>query len=256
MTGISKATLSRYERGQFVPTPDRAEALAMAYGASPDSRDRLVRIASDMRAENRRVVLHRGGATFQDRIGRIESGSAHVATFNPTFVPGLLQTQEYMRAVFAQRRTGSDLEESIRARSARQQILGDTDHRFTQILTVGSLLWCASGPEVMAAQLDQIVEVSRLAGVRVGVIKAMTPAAVFPLHGFDMYDQRAVIVGTTARTAILTDPLDVQAYHDLFGRLEQLAVFGDAARAEIRRIADVYRDVPPHPGRTNRRTDG
>jgi hypothetical protein len=43
------------------------------------------------------------------------------------------------------------------------------------------------------------------------VIPACRPVSVFPLHGFDVYDERAVIVGTVATTAIITEPADFGA---------------------------------------------
>lgn len=60
-------------------------------------------------------------------------------------------------------------------------------------------------------------------------------------HGFDLYDERAVIVGTLTGTGYLTTPADVADYVKLFGQLAELAVFGDEARAAVGRIAEDYR---------------
>jgi len=57
-------------------------------------------MARDVRAANRRVVLRREVAGFQAQIGRIERQSALVRAFSPTAIDGLLQTADYVRAVF------------------------------------------------------------------------------------------------------------------------------------------------------------
>jgi hypothetical protein len=138
--------------------------------------------------------------------------------------------------------TGDDLERCIAERLDRQRIL-DSGRDVTLLMTEGALRWQAVGPAVMAAQLDHIAEVSDRPHVRVGVIPWTAPAAVFPLHGFSIYDERAVIVGTRVATAFLTDPLDVAEHVKLFGELEALAAWGADAREHLGRIAAEFRSL-------------
>jgi hypothetical protein len=93
----------------------------------------------------------------------------------------------------------------------------------------------------MAEQVDRIVAASRLPTVRVGIVVWGTRAPVFPLHGWDLHDQRAVIYGTADATAILTEPRDVARYIKLTTDVEGIAVWDDAARAVLARISDRYR---------------
>ncbi|WP_219416428.1 helix-turn-helix domain-containing protein [Pseudonocardia nigra] len=238
---IGQATLSRYETGKFVPTPQTVAALATVYEAPAAMRRRLIAMATDLRAEHRRVVMHRGAANFQERVGRIEASSKHVGTFQPTVVPGLLQTEEYMRALFGSGLTGDELDRAVANRLQRQTLLGEPGHEFTQIITAGALLWCAGGPEIMIGQIERLIEVTRLDGVRLGIVPPRTPATVFPLHGFDVYDERAVIVGTIAATALLTEPPDVAAHMKMLRKLEELAAFGAEARRVLTEVAEDYR---------------
>jgi hypothetical protein len=78
----------------------------------------------------------------------------------------------------------------------------------------------------------------------VGVIPWTAPADVFPLHGFSIYDERAVIVGTRVATAFLTESDDVAEHVKLFGALEALAAWNDAARSHLGRIAADFRARP------------
>lgn len=241
-TGIGAGTLSRYEHGEYVPPRDRITALLNLYRVPLPEYRRLHDIARDLKSESKRVVFHRAAAQFQRRIERIEAASGHVATFHPTVVPGLLQTERYMRVLAGSGLAGDKLEEWLAARRSRQAHLGEAGRRYTQILTEGALLWCAGSPEVMVEQAEHIADRVGTRGVRLGIIPARTPAGVFPLHGFDIYDQATVIVGTTAATAILTDPRDVKAHRGLLAKLEPLAVYGDEARTVLRRVADQYRN--------------
>jgi hypothetical protein len=223
-----------------VPTRARLEALLETYQAPAEVADRLRAMVDDLRAENRRVVVHRKNApAFQRRIRDIEATSEHVATFQPAVIPGILQTEAYMRVLTANadRQVADGV---IAARLERQKLLGHPGHRWTQIVTAGALLWCAGSAATMVEQIDRIIEVSHLAGVRIGVIPARRPVTVFPLHGFDLYDERAVIVGTLATTAVITEPADVRLHIDMLTTLNAVADFDDAARAALAEVRDGY----------------
>ncbi len=45
-------------------------------------------------------------------------------------------------------------------------------------------------------------------------------------------------------TFVINDPADVARYVAMLADLQRLAVFGDGARVELRRIADEYRAFP------------
>ncbi len=238
--GIGQAALSRYENGKFVPTRARLDALLAIYQAPAEVGDRLRAMVDDLRAENRRVVVHRKNApAFQRRIRDIEASSEHVTTFQPAVIPGILQTEAYMRVLTGgvDRRVADGV---IAARLERQRLLGRPGHRWTQILTAGALLWCAGSAATMVEQIDRIIEVSRLDGVSIGVIPARRPITVFPLHGFDLYDERAVIVGTLATTAIITEPADVRLHIDMLESLTEAADFGDDARETLVELRTGY----------------
>lgn len=113
------------------------------------------------------------------------------------------------------------------------------------IQTEGALDWCVRDTALMAEQIDHIAEVSRLPNVRIGLIIRRAPATIRAPHGFHIFDSRAVQVGTKTATALIDNPADIATYEALFSELEQMAVFGDWARAELRRIADEHRRTPP-----------
>jgi hypothetical protein len=96
----------------------------------------------------------------------------------------------------------------------------------------------ALSPEVMVRQLDRISEVAKLPHVSVGVIEWTTPSTVFPMHGWDLYDDRAAVVGTETATAPITDRRDLEQYQKLFADLATLASGTDLSRSLDRIRAD------------------
>lgn len=246
--GISQPMVSRWERGRNVPDPQQVASYAAALGARDDERDVLVSLAArldEVREQNipARVVLSRGAADFQRRVGRLEQGATRVRTFTPTVVPGLLQTEEYARAVFGAGGliVGDDLSDAVNARLARQRLLGEVNSRqFTLLMTEGALRWMALSPAAMVRQLDQIAETADLPQVAVGVIEWTTAVEVFPMHGWDLYDDTAAVVGTETATGLITDTRDLLQYRQLFDRLEALASKGDALTAALARLRSEY----------------
>lgn len=245
--GITQASVSRYEAGKFVPALGEVRALARAYNASPEDLDELEELVTDLRENSStpsRLVMRRAG-DMQRRVGRIEVASARIATFQPVLFAGLLQSEPYARAVFS---SGGDLEpdqieEALSARLTRAGLLDDPSHTVVAVHTEGVLRWPLGGPAVMTAQLDHVIELSYRSNVEIGVIPWDKPVDVAPLHGFDVYDERAALVGTETATGFMTDTHDVSAYLKLFQDLAELAEFGDAARSRLDDAASRYRQL-------------
>jgi transcriptional regulator with XRE-family HTH domain len=244
--GKSQAGIARIETGRYVPREDEIRELCRAYRAPADVRRDLIQAARDLREEtaSARIAIIRGESwRLQERVRRIERGSAQIRSFQPVIVPGLLQTEDYARAVFAQFGdiSGEDLNRSVATRMARQDVLA-TGRNLTFVITEGALRWQAVSQVVMAAQLDHLAAAA--GRLRAGVIPWTQPAGTFPVGGFELYDEREVTVGTWTGTSFIATPRDVAEYVRLFGALEALAVFGTAAQDVFRRLAQEYRALP------------
>ncbi|MDN5919381.1 MAG: helix-turn-helix domain-containing protein [Pseudonocardia sp.] len=240
--GIAQSTLTRYEKGRFLPPRKAIEALIKAYKPDRATRGRLLGATREQQPRYKRVVMHRGAAAAQVQIGDLERHAVRQLTFTPTIVPGLLQSERYMRALAGAGLSGDKLEEWVRNRVARQGVLTEPGHDITQVITFGALLWGAGSAEVMRDQLDRLAELSRLRSVEVGIVPPARPTGVFPLHGFDFYElpggSRRVIVGTHGGVVTIDDQRGVDEYLALWQQLRDAAVFGDEARALLTEISD------------------
>ncbi len=240
--GYSQPKISRFETARQVPTTEEVRTLCQVYGAPPEVRDRLLELAADLTAGTirARTVLSHGARYMQQRVGRIEQASELVRSFTPTIVDGLLQTPDYVRAMGSHRLAGEELESFVASRAARQHIL-DTDRQFQLIITEGALRWHVGSAQIMAAQLEHLIEASHRPNLRLGLIPWTTPVHSPALHCFTIFDNRAVIVGTETATAIITDPADIADYGKRHALYSQHAVIGDPARSVLAGLADEYR---------------
>ena len=249
-SGITQAKISRLENGLFTPRPQDIRRLARAYQAAPEVRRELEQAAQDLADERvyARVILQRGAWRLQAKVARIEETCERLRAFHPVIIPGLLQTPAYAAKVIGSKATGQDLDRAVAARITRQRILG-SDREITLLTTQGALRWHTGSAHLMIEQLEHILATSAMPNVNVGVVDWTSPIDVFPQEGFDIYDTRAVIVGTETATATITDEHDVAAYDSLFRTLEAAARFGGDAQAIITNHISEYRSLPP--GRAN-----
>lgn len=243
--GLAQATLSRYELGRIVPPADAIKRLCDLYEAPEETRRRLANLTREARPRHRRVVLHRPDAPkYQREYRDLEERAARIRSFTTTGVPGLLQTDAYTRAVIGDELTGAARARWIFEREKRRAVLDAPTRALEFVTTTGALLWNLGGADIMARQIERLVEVSELAHVAFGIITPATPTDLYVTNNINLFEladgRRRVLIGTTAATAILDDAREVEQHAALLDRLAALASFGDDARAELARVGQWY----------------
>src|SRR6266545_4100419 len=104
----------------------------------------------------------------------LESAATLIRTYEGQFVPGLLQTEDYMRAVI----TGALLDNSpeqverrVALRMTRQSLLGRADApRLWAVVDEAALRRPVGGREVMRTQLERLIEATKLPNVTLQVL--------------------------------------------------------------------------------------
>ncbi|MGH3607126.1 MAG: DUF5753 domain-containing protein [Pseudonocardiaceae bacterium] len=167
-------------------------------------------------------------------------------------MPGLLQTAEYARARFAQSITvfkvRNDINEAVRARVQRQEMLYRPDKRFHFVLTEATLRYRLCPPEVMLGQLDRLVSFSALPNVWLGIVGFETAYVVGPARGFWLLDNDRVMVETFSAELNLAQPQEIELYSGIFEALAGAASYGRAARSIITRVIDDLAPEVPEDG--------
>jgi transcriptional regulator with XRE-family HTH domain len=236
---MSQPKISKLETGRLLPSVKDIQSLLVLYQAVPAAREELLETAARLHAtiESNRTILRRGAARMQARLGALEQQATTLQYFSPIVLPGLLQTAEYMRRVFALELSGAELARTVAARQERQQILYDTKKSFTFVITEAALRWGFCPNDVMAAQASHIASLSTLANVEVGVIFLGAPVGDIPLHGYQIFDDRLASIELEHAVVTVADPRDIAAYLRLFATMSQAAESGQAARSQLARLA-------------------
>lgn len=235
--------ISKIENGRQSPTDEdiRTWTTLTSTGQEVDGLLASLHTLEQQHAEWRRL-LSPGLRPHQDELADIDAGTRLFRVFEPTVIPGLLQTAEYARARFAETATvfkvPGGVDDAVRARVQGQEQLYRSDKRFHFVLTEAALRYRLCTVDVMLAQLDRLVSLSALRNVRLGVIGFETRYVVAPAHGFWLLDQDLVTVETFSAELNLAQPQEIQFYAGVFDQLAAVASYGSAARAIIMRVLD------------------
>jgi transcriptional regulator with XRE-family HTH domain len=172
--GCSPGKISQLETGRVsISVPD-TKAMLEFYGVSGDRRDELVELA--------RAAKQRGWwlpyadsmrSWFAPYVG-LETESSVLRGYQSEFVPGLLQTEEYQRALLAAEpadRSAREVDQLVALRKGRQEILTGPDApRSCFVVNEAVLRRCVGRREVMAGQLQRLLEAGRQDGVTIQVL--------------------------------------------------------------------------------------
>ncbi|MGC4966028.1 helix-turn-helix domain-containing protein [Streptomyces globisporus] len=240
---MSTAKLSKIENGRVAPATADVERILTALDVSPEIKAEYLAVARAQATEATawRLFRRMGYHKKQEQIRALESSMTLLRLFQPSLVPGLLQTPEYIRAVLEPKvLTDEQLSRTVSARIERQRVLYDTSKALHFVVTEPVLRWRLLPPAMMAGQLDRIVSVSRLPNVDVRVVPLDAPQRDVPGHSFVIRDDRVVTVETTHAEVVVTDPLDVSLYVEKFDRFASVSFAGDAMRDLVEGIRDAF----------------
>lgn len=157
----SEAKIWRIETGQTSLRSLDVEAMCKIYGAPEAELEPLTALARETKARGWWAsygdVIAEG---FDVYIG-LEEAASRLSTFENEFVPGLLQTADYTRALLAAARpelTRVEIDRRIEVRAGRQRLLTRTPEPVRLVAVIAeALLWRRIGDAaVTAGQLEHL----------------------------------------------------------------------------------------------------
>ncbi|MGH3574128.1 MAG: DUF5753 domain-containing protein, partial [Pseudonocardiaceae bacterium] len=186
-----------------------------------------------------------------------ENKAVTISAFEAVFVPGLLQTGEYARAVISRNVNvpPEEVQDRVAARLARQSLFSrDRPAAFTFYLHESVLRLPVGGPAVMAGQLRQLRWMSarsyltlRVVPVALGAHAAMTGA--FRLMEFAEFKPVAYLESETS-SLFLERPEEIRAYRRILAALADTALSEGQSRELIAALAtELYPDGEDHDDR-------
>ena len=174
----------------------------------------------------------------------IEAQATVLRWYEPLVVPGLLQTEDYARAILSARPDGNlaDLEEQVAARMARQNILERTGGpQLWCLLDEGVLHRAIGGSKTMRSQLYRLAELAEHPRTTIQVIRYGGAHAGL-LGGFilaDLDNRPTTAYVETAAHGQVTDSSSVVAHLALsFDRLRAGAESWATSRDLIKKVAE------------------
>jgi transcriptional regulator with XRE-family HTH domain len=171
----SGSKMSRLETGRVgFKDRDIADLLAL-YGVDDEQeRDALRDLARDANAQgwwhDYSDILP---SWFEAYVG-LEEAATRIRAYEIQFVPGLLQTEDYARAVTLlghETAEDAEIDRRVRLRMARQSLLtGPQSPQLWAVLDEAVLRRPVGGPEVMRGQLEHLIRCAKLPNVTVQIV--------------------------------------------------------------------------------------
>ncbi|MFG3180916.1 MULTISPECIES: helix-turn-helix domain-containing protein [Streptomyces] len=241
MLGVSNVQISQIESGLSGVSEQRLRRLAAHYACTDEEFvDALVAMATDRTRgwwEEYRGLLP---TSFLD-LSELEHHACFLRHVAILYVPGLLQTEDYSRAVFSSRLpelTPEELELRIEHRKARQQF----DIPYEAVIHEAALRIRVSDRATSRAQLVRLLELSEVSHITVRVIP-------FDLDGFATASSAMTYVGgsvprldTVARDAphgamLVDSEPQLQLYRTRFRKVESQSLEPSRSRDLIHTLA-------------------
>jgi transcriptional regulator with XRE-family HTH domain len=244
----SSGKISRIENARVGVLPRDAKFLLGVYGVAEDSEpwNHLLALARESRQKgwwrDFGDAVPEGFETF---VG-LEAEAAALRAFEPECVPGLLQTEDYARAVIRASMltaTEDEIARHVAVRMARQARLSGADAPpLWVVLGEAVIRRPVGGMVVMRTQLDRLVEAADLASVTLQVLPFSAGAhpgldGAFTILGFPG-DPDVVYVHYYTGTVYLEKPDDTGAYSLMFDHLRAQALAPGASRDIVVRARD------------------
>src|SRR5215471_3244534 len=124
----SGTRISRMETGRIGARPGDVRELLEIYGVTGAAADSLVQLARDARRKGWWRAYGRVLPPWFEAYVGLESDAARLRDFQPSVVPGLLQTEDYARAIIRSgphAGGGEDIDQQVALRMRRQAILDE-----------------------------------------------------------------------------------------------------------------------------------
>lgn len=233
----SPSKLTRLETGEnaVVETAD-VMALCEIYKAPPEIRELLLGYAAVTKTKRDwwQSPQYRPAIspTFKAYLG-LEATAEALHSYQSEFVPGLLQTEDYVRAVHQLSREtlpDDEIDRRVAVRMTRQDALRRTKQplKFAAIVNESVLRRHIGGPAVMRAQIEHLIEMASQPAVRVQVVpfKAGAHAGMdgaFTLLRFEDSPPIVYLENLGSASVVRRRP-DVVQYEEAFTDLQILAV--------------------------------
>lgn len=238
--------LSRWETGERVPKATDVAEILTALGVNGERYDEIIGLAEGTEDSQWLAVTLPEQRRQLDAVLNFEQTATVITEVSPLLVPGLLQTNKYIRAIMS---AGSvppgEVASRITTRIGRRDVLTDDDPvRFVGLIGEAALRQMVGDRALMTEQLRYLATVAQQSNVDVRVIPFETgwhPALEGSFTLIDSAQDKPIVHIENRRSGLfLHEERDVNAYREAVDHIAEVAM--DPTRsAEF--IAEIINDM-------------
>lgn len=242
----SSSKVSRMETGQGRVQPSDVDAVCRFYGTADELRDLLKSLAKESKTKGW-WHAHSDAipAWFSVYVG-LEQAVSDLRTYQAEFIPGLLQTREYASELSRAwvDHTPEDIQRMVDVRVRRQELLtSESAPDLWAVVHESTLLHTIGSRQVMARQLERMLEIQRLKNVTVQILPfdagAYPTTGSFTVLGFPEQEDPDVVYREGLTDSVyLEEPKDVALYTKAFDHLRALALSPQRSALLITRLME------------------
>ncbi|SER38316.1 Helix-turn-helix domain-containing protein [Actinokineospora terrae] len=249
--------ISRVESGKIGIDKTDLDVLLERYQASEKDRlwcRELSRLSKPKRGRpTGETTLYLGPRWFR-AFRDLETDASEIMEVGTEIIPGILQTDDYIRAMFdAQGEDAADhvVDDALRVRADRRTLLNrENAARFAFVLSESVVRRQIGGPAVMADQLRHLAEIAVQPNVTLQIIPFDARSYAHLCTDFTLFRFGHEMANDIVYLEMFSDaayldkpPETVRRYGELFGRLRGVALGPVESRHLVATVAEEYAAV-------------
>lgn len=240
--GCSTSKISRLETGLIGASPEDVRRILSVLKVDAAESGELLVIAEQTR---QRGWWHRQGALLSSEFVAFEQAASRIDSYEAQCVPGLVQTEEYARAILGNVAESPDqVERRLRLRMRRGSLLAQDDPvQFWCVIDEAALRRPVGGEAVMRQQLEHLAAMSAVDNVTLQVLPLRVGAhpgmdGSFAVLHFDHdSDADTVYVAFATGGFFQEKSEEVGRYRWIFDRLTSIALTPEDSTAFLQALA-------------------
>ena len=240
----SASKISRIETGHTSATPRDVRDMLEIYGVLGAECDELVQIAREARQKG---WWHPYSTVLTGAYVGLEAAAQSVRAYEQQVVPGILQTEEYAKAMIKAARpdiTADEVDRRVRVRLGRQSLLNQDDPiELWVVLDEAVVSRPVGGDGVMRAQLERLVEASDLPNVTLQILPFEAGGhagmdGTFAILDFPEPSDPDVVYAENATGGLFLEKSDeLRKYQFIFDHIRAAALGPEESVAYIAKLA-------------------
>jgi transcriptional regulator with XRE-family HTH domain len=229
----SLSKMIRIENASTGISTNDLKALLPLYDVTDDQEtDHLISLARAARARSWWSGYRDVASAALLQLIEYESAAAVIKQFESMYIPGILQTEEYARAVledyFDEGRASERVNALVDLRTRREELLDrENAPQFSFVLDESVIRRFVGSPAIMSRQLYRLIEAAELGNVTVEVVpfsEGLHPGMKGPVEIVefaDEPDQRIIFLESPRGDIVSDDPEETAKYLEAFPQIRK-----------------------------------